>query len=802
MGRQEGGHGAICWKALRFIGRSVWVILSNILPLSKQNQHTTFFIMQTRLIGLWVVWLALWLTGCSEKDPRIEAAYDLIERVTPGYGKQFRLELIGQVDGEDAYEIDAGDGKIVLRGNNTIALATAFNQYLKYTCHAHVSWFGDQLHLPERLPLPEKPVKNTINGKYRVYMNYCTLSYSAAWWDWKRWERELDYMAMNSINMPLSVVGLEAVWYNTLLKHGFTDEEARRFLAGPAHFAWQWMQNLQSYGGPLPKSWIEKHAELGRQIMERELELGMQPLQQGFSGYVPRELKDKYPEAKIRLQPSWCGFTGAAQLDPTDSLFQVLGRDFLEEEKRLFGAYGVYAADPFHESVPPVDTPEYLGAVGHAIHKLFKDFDPQALWAMQGWSLRESIVKAVPKEDLLILDINGAISRRDSAAWGYPLVAGSLHNFGGRVNLHGDLRMIAGNPYERAKDKNPHVCGSGLFMEAIGQNPVYYDLLFEMPLHHDSVDIVAWLGQYAQRRYGAASEAAVEAWKCLLEGPYRPGTDVPERSSIIAARPAVNVKKSGPNAGLGIPYDPRLLIEAEGLLLKDSARLKDSKPYRFDIVDVQRQLMSNLGQAIHRRAAEAFVQKDKEAFALHSRRFLEMLDDVDTLLRTRTEFNFDCWLSQARSWGETEEEKALLEKDAAALVTIWGGDGDPFIFDYSWREWTGLIKDYYRPRWEKFYAMLQEHLDKGLPYVEEGLPQTHGREAFRANDFYDSLADWELQFVAAPHNIRVPLVAGDELETAARMYRKYAMLAREYYGETTKADTIREGNIFENLGKR
>ena len=124
--------------------------------------------MQTRLIGLWVVWLALWLTGCSEKDPRIEAAYDLIERVTPGYGKQFRLELIGQVDGEDAYEIDAGDGKIVLRGNNTIALATAFNQYLKYTCHAHVSWFGDQLHLPERLPLPEKPVKNTINGKYRV----------------------------------------------------------------------------------------------------------------------------------------------------------------------------------------------------------------------------------------------------------------------------------------------------------------------------------------------------------------------------------------------------------------------------------------------------------------------------------------------------------------------------------------------------------------------------------------------------------------------------------------------------------
>ena len=219
-------------------------------------------------------------TGCK-KDPRIQAAYDLIERVTPGYGNQFKLELMEPVDGMDAYEITSDNGKVVLRGNNTVSLATAFNQYLKYTCDAHVSWFGNQLDLPEQLPMPV-PVKNTINGKYRVYMNYCTVSYSAAWWDWERWQRELDFMAMNSINMPLSVVGLEAVWYNTLLKHKFTDEEARRFLAGPGHFAWQWMQNLQSYGGPLPKSWIDKHIVLGKQIIDRELELGMQPFNKDF----------------------------------------------------------------------------------------------------------------------------------------------------------------------------------------------------------------------------------------------------------------------------------------------------------------------------------------------------------------------------------------------------------------------------------------------------------------------------------------------------------------------------------------
>ena len=755
--------------------------------------------MRYVVLGLFL--LPFLLFSSCKQEPEIEAAYALIERVTPGYGDQYQLELIPAAGEEDVYEIEAVEGKVVLRGNNTVSLATAFNQYLKYCCNAHVSWFGNQLDLPAQLPLPEKKIRNTINGKYRVYMNYCTLSYSAAYWDWERWEKELDYMAMNSINTPLSTVGLEAVWYNTLLQFKFTDEEARRFLAGPGHAAWQWMQNLQSYGGPLPKSWIDKHVVLGKKIIDRQRELGMTPIQQGFSGYVPREMKDKFPEAQIRLQPSWCGFTGAAQLDPTDSLFTKFGRVFLEEEKKLFGTYGLYAADPFHESRPPVDTPEYLHAVGENIYNLFNDFDPQSKWMMQAWSLREPIVKAVPQERLVILDLNGS-KHKANGFWGYPFVTGNLHNFGGRINLHGDLRLLASNQYETAKRKYPNACGSGLFMEAIEQNPVYYDLAFEMPLHHDSVDIGQWLSAYAERRYGARSESAEKAWQYLLEGPYRKGTNGTERSSIIAARPALNVKKSGPNAGLGIPYSPLLLFKAEGLLLKDADRLQGSVPYRFDIVDVQRQLMSNLGQAIHRQAAESFRKKDLEAFRLHAGRFLEMLHDVDTLLRTRREFNFDRWLSEARSWGDTEAEKNLLEKDATSLVTIWGGENDrPLIFDYSWREWTGLIEGYYLKRWQMFYSMLEDCLEKGEEYSEEGLRLTHGREAFDANDFYRKLGEWEVKFVNTPGKERTPVVCGDEVEVAKAMYRKYSALAAEYYADEVGADKIVEGNIFENLGE-
>lgn len=731
---------------------------------------------------------------CTNATPQIGVMYDLIERVTPGYSDQFQLELIPPINGKDCYEIGMEKGKVLLRGNNVISLATAYNQYLKYTCHVHISWVGDQLNLPSKLPLPTKHIKNTIQGKYRVYMNYCTFSYTAPWWDWERWQRELDYMAMNSINMPLAVVGLEAVWYNTLLKYGFTDNEARKFLAGPAHSAWQWMQNLQSYGDPLPKSWIDKHIKLGKKIIERQLEFGMQPIQQGFSGYVPREFKERFPDAKIRLQPSWLAFTGVASLDPTDPLFIEFGQNFLEEQKKLFGTYGAYAAAPFHESAPPIDTPEYLNAVGRAINKLMKDFDPKAMWIMQSWSIRKHIIEVVPKDNLLILDLDSVKSQQENAFWGYPFIAGNLHSFGGRINLHGDLRLLASNQYADAQKKSPNICGSGLFMEAIQQNPIYYDLAFEMPLHAGEVDIEEWIKAYAGRRYGGKTENAEKAMKCLLEGPYRPGTNGTERSSIIAACPALNVKKSGPNDGLEIPYNPLLLIEAEKYLLRDAELFKNSESYRFDIIDIQRQLMSNLGQLIHKQVAAAFNRKDKQSFALHSGRFLALLHDTDVLLRTRSEYSLDKWLTDARKWGTNKEERDLYERDASALVTIWGADNDPMIFDYSWREWSGLIEGFYAKRWEKFYDMLSDCLETGKNYSEEGLPEAFGRESFRANAFYDSLANWEINYASTTNKVRQPITQGDEIKVAQDMYKKYARLAEKYY--KPKKDSINQNGIW------
>lgn len=42
---------------------------------------------------VFLLFCILSLMSC-QKDPQIQAAYDLIERITPGYSQQFSLELI------------------------------------------------------------------------------------------------------------------------------------------------------------------------------------------------------------------------------------------------------------------------------------------------------------------------------------------------------------------------------------------------------------------------------------------------------------------------------------------------------------------------------------------------------------------------------------------------------------------------------------------------------------------------------------------------------------------------------------
>ena len=695
----------------------------------------------------------------------------------PDGASRFQTETIPSDNGKNCYEVRMHGEDILLRGDCPVSIAMALNAYLTEVCRLEFSWTGNREIHPADYPAVAEPIRRTVDPKYRVYMNYCTLCYSMSWWDWERWEKEIDFMAMKGINMPLAVVGTEKVWFDTLIELGLSREESLNCISGPAFWAWQLMTNIDSYLPPADEKYVEERAELGRKIMDRYLKWGMYPIQQGYSGHLPMILKEKFPHAKIQAKAGWCDFPSTAQLDPTDPLFKAIGRIFMEKQDRLFGSHHFYACDPFHEGAPPKKRPGYLKKVGRVIREVYREFDPEGIWVMQSWSLRRGIVKAVDRGGLLILDIDGKRAGNTRLFWKYPFVSGHLHNFGGKNSLHGNLQEVAENAYSRLKKKGANIVGTGVFPEGIEQNPVYYELVFDMGVRSHAVDLDGWLADYVIRRYGSSSEAARRAWQLLKQSCYAPNKAEQEAGSILCCRPAMHPRHAAPNDRLGLIYDNGKLIEALHLLLQDREKLGQSDGYQFDVCDLLRQILSNRALEIHRQITAACEKKDLPAAEHHITAFLALMEDVDTLISHRSEMTLARWIHDAHRLATDEQEKKYFDRCARTLLTLWGDIGrDPALYDYAWREWGGLIREYYLPRWKMYYDIVLENLRQGkeTPDNNPGVPLFFDRPRTRATEYGRMLSEFEYQWIDAMREYPEP-ADRDVLPCVAELIKKYAL---------------------------
>ena len=117
----------------------------------------------------------------------------LLERIDEGASKKFIIEI--RKSNTDFFELDQKGRKVVVRGNNYINVATGLNWYLKYYAGIHLSWNGMKAELPDVLPPVTKKERRVTSLTQRYNFNYCTYSYTMAFWDWERWEQEIDWMA-------------------------------------------------------------------------------------------------------------------------------------------------------------------------------------------------------------------------------------------------------------------------------------------------------------------------------------------------------------------------------------------------------------------------------------------------------------------------------------------------------------------------------------------------------------------------------------------------------------------------------
>lgn len=696
-----------------------------------------------------------------------------LQRVVPHTADAFQITLDTRTP--DGYTVTFVDGAVHIVAGSRVSACNAVYDYLKQICRVNLSWCGNEaLTLTEVVPF-EGTLEKTIAQKYRVYMNYCTLDYSMCWWDWARWEQEIDFMAMNGINMPLCVIGTEAVWFETLLQFGFTQKEALDTISGPAFWAWQLMTNIEGYLPPQTVEYVYERLALGKKILARMLEFGMLPIQQGFSGHVPMLLREKYPNARITAKHGWCFFPKTAQLDPLDPLFSKFGTVYLEKLDALLGNHHYLACDPFHEGTPPKKGFLYLRRVGRAIDTLYRNFDADSVWVMQAWSLRKHIVKAVPKERLLVLDINSERTPKNRNMWGYPVVAGMLHNFGGKNAMQGKLRLHCKNPYAELKTRGANVVGSGLFMEGIEQNPVVYDLQFELLTKSDSVDFDKWLTDYIERRYGKYDQTLRAAWDILLKTCYsNDGYQENEVGSVVCARPLPFPKRCGPCDITDLFYDPKELEKALALFLSVQEEFKDSDGYQYDLCDLTRQVLSNRFHVQQKEFASAFKAVDATQMRRIADAQTELLYDLDTFLSNRKNFTLARWVNQSHALGTTEAEKRYFDQNARTLITLWGdmyGDNG-MLYDYAWREWSGLIKEFYAVRWARFYDAAIDAAKQGKSLETEKGTKICDRPRPDATVFGKALFEFEKHWCETYSEYQEP-VNRDVTDAAQALFCKY-----------------------------
>ncbi len=670
---------------------------------------------------------------------------NLIKRNSPLIADCFTLEIAEREDGKDYYEYYSLDGRIHIKGNCKISQAMGYYDYLKKYCRVNLSHCGNTSFEVTSAPLPEEKNEKITEQKKRAYLNYCTLGYSMRSWKWDKWEKEIDFMAMNGINMPLTVVGSEATMYYTLRDFGLSEKDALSFIAGPSYYPWQMMTNLDTFMSIPDIKFIEQRLELGRKILQRELELGMTPIQQGFAGHIPAAVGEKIGAESLQQLPTWCGFPGTAQLDPLDKAFSVFGTALLNKQKELFGAYHHYASDPFHENEPPVDGDKYLHDVGRTISKMYTDFDSESTWIMQGWSLREEIVKAVDKDRLLILDLDSSKSEKMNGFWGYSYLCGTLHNFGDRNSLHGSVEILGENVYRKRMEKYPTSAGTGLFPEGFYQNPLYYELAYTMLTEKEEINLDAFLSDYAERRYGSDEECLKKAVENLKNSCYCNKCIGRETSSIIAARPSTTHYHTAPNDHVELRYDNKVLFAALEELLKSEKASKDG--YLFDMCDILRQVLSNKAKEVYFDIMKAFKEKNMSAFKENTELFRSILLDVDRLLSTREELTLDTHIEEAMSNACCDEHKELYRLNEITLLTIWGPFENNELFDYAWKEWAGLIRYYYLPRWEMFFDTLERDFDTDGSHISDTDFNHNERNDYNTTDFQKELERFEFSFI-------------------------------------------------------
>ena len=644
-------------------------------------------------------------------------AAGVIQRFTGG---SVPVQLKALPRGEkEHYTVKVENGTVQVAGDTPVALCHGFYAALKEQGRGINSWSGNRVekgawadgsHSEGATPFP-----------YRYYFNVVTFGYTTPYWDWKRWEQEIDYMALHGINMPLALTAQEAITARVFKRLGLTDKEIAEYFVGPANLPWMRMGNISGVDGPLPKEWHEHQLALQHKILKRERALGMTPVCPGFAGFVPEALTRVRPDAKL-VKTSWCnGHYHNWMLTPDQPLFREIGTMFIEEWEKEFGKCSHYLIDSFNEMevpFPPHGTPEryeLMADYGDSVYQSVKAANPDAVWVMQGWMFGfqrhiwdkrtlAALISKVPDDKMLLLDeaVDYTVCRwKNGVNWEFydgflnkPWVYSVIPNMGGKCGLTGVLEFYAnGHLAALNSPKRGKLVGHGMAPEGIENNQVIYELMADAAWSEKEIDTTAWLHNYSRCRYGADNADIDRFWALMRQAAYGSFTDHPRYNwqyTLGGAKGSINT-------------NDKFYLAIENFAAA-SDKLRHNPLYRADLIEYTAAYLGGKVETLIGNSEKTFQAGDIDGSRAIEKDIETYMLAMDRLLESHPLYRMSRWIEFARKCGGKNAKLAdYYEKNARRIVTYWGVRPGQPVDDYAARIWSGLIRDYYLGR-------RQEHL--------------------------------------------------------------------------------------------
>lgn len=673
--------------------------------------------------------IGLLFAGLLHAQSATAPAVGVLQRLMPHLAPQFKLILVEKPDHKDYFRITGTRGRIQVEAATQPTLLYGVNWYLKYVAHLQVSPDGLQLGAANlMLPAPSAPIERPALYPWRYALNENVDGYTSPYWGEPRWQHEIDILAMSGTNAILIERGTDLVLYETFRDAGYSDEAILRWIVQPAHQNWELMGNMCCFDGPISMELLKKRSASAQRLIASLRSLGITPVLPGYYGMVPADFTTLHPGAHVITQGEWNGFTRPGWIDPRDPQFDKLAESFYRHQRALYGDSTIYDMEIFQEGGASGNVP--VGAAAKKVQQALERAHPGAYWMLMAWQKNptQTLLTSVDTSHLLIADIEqGRIPRehRDEEFHGASWLYGGLWEFGGRTTMGAPLYDYAVRFPRMAQLPGSHIVGTAIFTEGMDTNPFAFDLYTEMAWHRNPVDLISWTNAYALRRYGAFDPYAQQAWQILLKTAYgyradgnmHHGERDAAQDSLFNAQPSLtttHATKSSPDV---LRYNPDDLKTALTQLLLVAPALRTTETYRYDLVDLARQVMANESRAMLPEIKQAYDAKDNAAFAKLTSEWLHRMQLQDQLLATNQFFLLGRWLSFVPPWASSPAELARLNYDARSILTTWGDRraSEAGLHEYGNRDWAGLTRDYYLARWKMYFDTLSNSLATGKP---------------------------------------------------------------------------------------